>query len=112
MRRSKSRVSLGLPRTPSHRVPSRMQIFQWACLIGFILLGGCSATDSENTSPNPWNRPTKADVSRRDGWWFKETHDDGPANYHAPGEHFQGGTNEADWVPAGLGWGKADAGVV
>jgi hypothetical protein len=78
----RSELSPGLPSASSYRTPVGARSFMWLCLIGVILVGGCSTADSRNTSPNPWNRPTKADVSQ--GWWFKDwyPHHDEPGGLY------------------------------
>jgi hypothetical protein len=52
----------------------------WACLAGFVLTEGCGTVDSKNTSATPWNRPTKAEISK--GWWFRNGYADGPGNHY------------------------------
>ena len=62
--------------------PPHSHAFNWACLIGLFLAGGCSTIDTSNTSDRPWDRPTKADVSK--DWWF----DLGGQYWDSPGGHF------------------------
>ena len=80
MRLFKSGFSAGLPPASGHRTPSLPRAFPWACLIGYILVAGCSTIDSKNASPKPWNRPTKADVSQ--DWWFKDGYYDATGNQY------------------------------
>lgn len=64
----RAKFSLVLPFAPLHRKPPHSQALNWACLIGLVFVGGYSTTDTHNASDRPWNRPTKADVSK-DGWF-------------------------------------------
>jgi hypothetical protein len=76
----KSQCSLGLPFAPTHSPTPHSHIFNWACLIGLVLLGGCGMIDGNNTSDRPWDRPGKADVYK--GWWFEQEY------WNTPGGHF------------------------
>ena len=82
MQRFKSEFLLVLPFAPSHSTLPHSKAFNWACLIGLVLVGGCSTIDTNNTSDRPWNRPTKADVSK--DWWF----DLEGQYWNSPGGHF------------------------
>jgi hypothetical protein len=64
MRRFKAEFSPGLPFAPNHSTPLHSKAFNWAYVLGLILLGSCSTIDSNNKSDRPWDRPTKADVSK------------------------------------------------
>ena len=77
-----SAFSLELRSALSRNAPSYRQAWKWACLIGFILVGGCGTIDSQNIDSKPWNRPTKADVSDR--WW----HDLRQSYWNGPGGHY------------------------
>ena len=82
MKRFKSEFSLVLFFAPSHSTLPNSHIFNWACLIGLVFGSGCSTIDSKNTSDRPWDRPTKADVSK--DWWpcFEQEY------WDSPGGHF------------------------
>jgi hypothetical protein len=82
MRFFESKLLQELLSAPGYGASFRVRAFKWACLIGFVLVGGCSTTDTNNTSPNPWNRPTKADVSK--GWWpwFEGQYWDAPGGHY------------------------------
>jgi hypothetical protein len=82
MKLLKSEFALELSSLAHRRAPFRMHAFKWAWLIGFILMGGCSTTDTNNTDTKPWDRPTKADVSQ--GWWLFNQEDWGPSGSHYP----------------------------
>jgi len=51
-----------------------------------MLAGGCASVDTRNTSPTPWNRPTKAELYQ--GYWFQPLYDEIPENPRPPGDHY------------------------
>ena len=81
MKLSESEFSPGLPIAPDQRTPPHSQAFQWACLIGLILAGGCSSLDGNNTDTKPWDRQTKADMSQG---WLLTGEGWGPSGSHYP----------------------------
>ena len=46
-----------------------MRIVKQLLFIGLLAVAaGCSTVDTQNVDARPWDRPTKADVSK--DWWF------------------------------------------
>jgi hypothetical protein len=46
----------------------RMRMVKRLIVIGLLLAAGCGTVDARNVDSKPWNRPTKADLSK--DWWF------------------------------------------
>ena len=45
-----------------------MRIVRQLLLLGLLAVAaGCSTVDTRNVDSKPWNRPTKADISK--DWW-------------------------------------------
>ncbi len=43
----------------------------WVLAMGLLLeAAGCGTFDTANNQAQPWDRPTKADVSQ--GWWIRD----------------------------------------